>query len=181
MIVGAQVVEQSGSTLSEWAAVGSAVAAALAAAASWRSVALVRAGVLPDLHGVALANQQTGNIDITIRNTGGGIAKAVHVMAVIGGDGIVGPISDGFLRPGEGFHITTPIPQGVPDVAVVLFCRDANEVLRAWSAHGGRKVYRSTILRRKRYPDNDVIFNDLYPNVDLRQVRTHAYEVTPRS
>jgi hypothetical protein len=60
-----------------------------------------------------------------------------------------------------------------------MYCRDQDMVLRAWSAQGGRKVYRSRIFRRRTYPANNVIFNDFYPEVDLPRITEYPVKLVP--
>jgi hypothetical protein len=165
-------------SVTEWAPVATAVAAAGAALASWRAVILTTRAILPDVQAQLLANVVTGCFDVVIRNSGGGIVKGLHFMLVADRDGAVGPVHDGFLGPGEGFHVETTAPtRGRRDARLVIFYRDANEVLRAWSHHGQRKAFRSRLLRRKQYPNNDRIFGAFYPNVTLHGVGEYAYTV----
>jgi hypothetical protein len=91
-------------------------------------------------------------------------------MLAAGTDGFVTTIGDGFLRPGEGVYVASPMRSRTREATVVMYCRDQDMVLRAWSAQGGRKVYRSRILRRRSYPANDEIFNDFYPDMDFGQI-----------
>lgn len=131
----------------------------------------------PRLQGYGLVRD--GRTWATVRNTGGTAAEAAHIMLVAGSDGFVTTIGDGFLRPGEGLYVASPILSVTREADVVMYCRDQDMVLRAWSAQGGRKVYRSRIFRRRTYPANNVIFNDFYPSVDLKQITEYPVKLVP--
>lgn len=160
-------------TVADWTAVASAAGAAIAAGAAWRSVALAERRLLPHLHVQPVRDLATGRIGVSLRNEGGGVGKAARLVMVIGNDGIIGLPGDGFLRPGEGYHFRTDISNFDDNAMVIAYCRDGNEVLHAWSSHGGRKVYRSLLARRKRYPELKAIFADFYPETTLDAVSWH--------
>lgn len=100
-------------------------------------------------------------------------------MLLVGNDGFVANVGDGFLRPGEGVRIFSPIASDEPEVRLVMICRDSRITLRAWSSHGGERTYRTRFRRRKHYPANNVIFNDFYPGVDLRMIVEHEVILEP--
>jgi hypothetical protein len=155
------------SAVVEFAAVAGAIAAAVAALASWRSVALNTRRSLPRMQGYLLRDGD-GRVQAVVRNSGGGLGEGTHVMAVIGAYGFVATIGDGFLAPGDGARVLTPIQSDEAIGKVVMFCRDTDMTLRSWSSDGGKRVYRSRVLRRRNYPDNNVIFNDHFPGTNLR-------------
>jgi hypothetical protein len=158
--------------LGDWTAAGGASAAAVAAIASWRAVHLTQVRLQPRLQGSALRHAD-GTIGAVVRNTGGSAAEGVHVMLVIGNSGFVATIGDGFLLPGEGARVESPIRSDARKAELVMFCRDRDMTLRAWSSQGNESQYRKRITRRRWYPDNNVIFNDLVPGIDLRSVREY--------
>jgi hypothetical protein len=107
------------------------------------------------------------------------MAIGSNAMLVIDGNGFASTIGDGYLAPGEGVRIRSPIRSPAAVGRLVVFCRDDDLVLRSWSNEGGRKVYRSRWLRRKHYPNNNVIFNDLFPGVDLTAVEEYPVVLEP--
>jgi hypothetical protein len=159
-------------SIADWAAVGSAAAAALAAIAAWRAVVLAGRRSLPRLQGYGLQNSE-GRIGAVVRNSCGGTAEACHVMLTIhGGAGFATSIGAGFLGPGEGVRVWSPIQiesGALLEAKVVTFCRDSNMILRAWSSDGGRRVYRN-LLGRRSYPSNDQIYGDFFPEVNLGEL-----------
>ena len=165
--------------VSDWGALASAVAAATAAAAAWRSVALSVRRSLPELHAQGLRNGQTGKLEVTVTNTGGGVAKGTVVIAMSGTESAGGHLGDGFVAPGEAFRVRTnlDVPTDDPDVPIVVYCLDGENVLRAWASHGQKKVYRSPLSRRKRYPGHERTFRDLYPNARVTELPQHGIHV----
>jgi hypothetical protein len=70
----------------------------------------------------------------------------------------------------------SPIRSQANRVDLVMFCRDRDMTLHAWSSYGKERAYRNRITRRRSYPNNNVIFNDLVSGVDLKAV--NEYPVT---
>jgi hypothetical protein len=155
-VVRALVEKSHDSSLTTWAPVASAVIAALAALASWRSVcqarAIWRTGLLPDLHGSVVPGPHRWGI--VVENTGGGLARVAAYALVADNqfdDGLLA--KSGFVRPGEGVTVTTAIPvSGSTDVASIeaaLFCEDTTGLLHVWSLDHEHHIFRPNGLFRR--------------------------------
>jgi hypothetical protein len=139
--------------VSNWAAVGTAVAIAIAALAalassaasiaSWRSVNQANKRWLterkPHLEMIVLDDLQSRQVSVQVYNTGGGLARDVLVALVEGNQYILSYTPGGVLVPGSGVDMQTPfVRKGRSLGAVVGFVSgvDISGTVRAWSADG---------------------------------------------
>lgn len=142
-------IDVSGADLRTWAPVVSAIAAALAATASWRSVRQARRAwersLLPQIEFGGYANPEQGEIIVTLTNVGSGTGSNVWVRAIVGDYTFHGLVDDNqrhFLRPGEGYrlvaHTDTPLPVPPPLLTMAVACDDVNGDRRFF---GGRQTF----------------------------------------
>lgn len=168
-------------TLGDWAAVAGAVFTAAAAGAALLTTRqgrqLIESAERPMLEAQVLADPGTRMLRLAIINTGRGVARgtnfAVHALGHVT-DNVVG---DGYVGPGERFHVTTdigplPTPAGqmradLADLGVLVVYRDA-EAFAHYRTHTGKHyVPRTLIRRRPKYPDRVAVFKKLYPHIPI--------------
>jgi hypothetical protein len=134
-------------TLAEGAQVAGTAFAALAAGASWASVAqtrkLMRESTQPELHVQTLhvgpqRSSAGKHLALVIYNAGSGIAKQTGFCFVSGGQLCEGFVGSGFLRSNETAHIGTDLSAG-PTHGVV-FCITRENEAHVWNVEGGRKT-----------------------------------------
>jgi archaellum component FlaF (FlaF/FlaG flagellin family) len=163
----------------EWLQVAGAAISLVAALASWAAVAqarkIWRSRLLPELHAqeVSILGRNHGDPNRTrfaVHNSGGALAIAAGFGFVSNGIYVRGLFSDGFVRPGETFHVTTEIEPGESDAQGVIFCRDADKTLYAWSLRHEAKLWKKRRLRfwRRIPSDWTEIFAEFYSDVDIR-------------
>jgi hypothetical protein len=163
----------------EWAAVGSAIAAALAATASWAAVWQTRkfwsVEHAPDLQLIALVEHDSRQIILQVHSAGGGFARDVVVLLVEGDQYVVAYGSpNGVLLPGRGVQMETPLlkepPLSAPLVGVVIGA-DISGTTHAWAASGAvhRRWTRDDL--RKKAMSNIDIFHAVVPGVNLNELK----------
>jgi hypothetical protein len=147
-------------------------AAAVAALASWASVAQSsrwqKRERQPELSIDLSQNLDTNQIQIRVTNTGGGIAKGVNFWALEGSMICAGGLPPhATLAPGAGVTLSTSlIPvKGSRNVRAVVMCR-GGDYMHAWTAAG---IHRKWPLRTLGFDRKAPSFNDqvreLYPDV----------------
>ena len=145
------------------AAVGSAIFAAMAAGASWRSVRQQRhqseAERLPELHLKVSREIQTGQLTIFIANAGGGLARSVSFCIVEEPYVCFGDLPpSGMLRPGETATLSTSLTSSSALTVGIVDCRDQTGRLHVWDAGDH---YRSWVDP----PGGRAVFEAFYPGL----------------
>jgi hypothetical protein len=155
-------------SLPTWLLLGSTIAAAGAAIASWLAVAqtrkLSRESRSPDLVMTASfisAGERRPHMGVTIVNGGGGIAR--HVSFIIATSEEVGrrPVANGILLPGEVASFGSQMDAD-PDHRAVAFARGPNGDF-VWNLDGEKRK----IKRGKTLPSYEAIFEVFYPKISL--------------
>jgi hypothetical protein len=159
----------------DWTTLGGVALAAIAALASWASVALGararRASLMPELVAQPIQPEGRERTDFLIHNGGGGLARGCGFVFVVGNDYAMGHVSGGFLRPGERAYVATLIPPGPPggraDGAVI--CRDWRGNSWVWNLRDDpRKKLRSRRAgKRKGYLSAKEWLAAVHPEIDL--------------
>jgi hypothetical protein len=148
--------------------VGSTVAAAAAAIASWFAIGqsrkLNQETRSPDLVVTASfinAGQRKPHMGVTIVNAGGGIAR--HVSFIIATSRQVArcPVASGILLPGEVANFGSDMDADSEHRAVV-YARGPDGDF-AWNLDGEKRE----IERRRTLPSSETIFKAFYPDIDL--------------
>jgi hypothetical protein len=157
------------SVLGDWSAFGGATGSAVAATAAWaaarQSREQTRAASTPHLLLQVLNNAQTGCLDVAVENAGGGIASGCSIWISTPRGHAAAVIGNGFLRPGQGAHISTDIPashERLPSrEGAIVGCRDLESFRHYWSNYDRHKIYR-TWRRQPVYPGPEQAFRDLH-------------------
>ena len=168
----------------EWGPVAASIFAALAASASWAAVAQARRewrrSQQPHLHAQATHAKADDRIDLSIANSGPGIARGVGFALVMGDSYVSGyprtPLP-GFLTAGDKTLIRTDLPTDAgPDAKGVASCEDSLGNLHGWNLKGEHKLWRrkTRILQRTRHWElsGEDILCEFYPELDLEQLRS---------
>jgi hypothetical protein len=168
-------------TVTEWTSIGSAVFTAAAAGGALLTARqgrqAIEAADRPLLEVQVLAEPTSRNLMLSIINTGTGVARgsnfAVHALGHATDD----VLADGYMRPGERFHIFTsigplPAPAGVlrhdvEDLAAMVVYRDAEGFAHYRTHRGDHYTPRTWLRHRPRYPDRSTIFRRLFPAIDI--------------
>jgi hypothetical protein len=159
---------------SEWTSVVGILFAALAAAASWRSVAislaLQRAARVPQVSGAVLHGVPSGRLTLTFANAGPVLAVQVVYMLVAEGVKRGGIVGEGHLAVGEKitFDPNVPVSASVTGPAHLVWgWRDLDDnVYFKASDWTGRRFSRRAYLRRE---DTSLggMFREMYPDVPM--------------
>lgn len=162
----------------DWAALGSAVAAALAASASWASVQQTRKlwsiERAPELELIAIVEHCSGRIVLQLHNAGGGFARDVAVLLVEGNHYVIAyaPPS-GVLLPGRGVRMQTPLVKKSPPnerLVGVVIGADVSGTTHAWSASGLVHQRWTRKALGKKAMSNIDIFHAVAPEVNLHDL-----------
>lgn len=155
-----------GATATEWAAVSSAIAAAIAALASLASVRQSRRAWIaertPELHMQAIAAADTRKVWLEVHNAGGGLAREIFFYFVEGEKVVAGHLPpNGMLAAGAGVRLSTElIKHGELTGRMIgaVVCADSGRNIHAWSATGANyKRWTSRSLKRHGVSNNDAV------------------------
>jgi len=171
----------------EWAAVGSAGFAAIAACASWASVWQNRrdriAARTPDLHIEVQRMLGSGIIRLHVSNHGGA-AKKVRFLVIEGGDVAYGhPAPTATFQSGESRLIETGLSaSGQKTVrGFVAYCDMSGQRYYACTVSGGKMSFRLKGWRRDRKISDQVLAKKLYPDFDVSNMTPQEYDTIERS
>jgi hypothetical protein len=167
------------SMLPVYAPVATSAFAAIAAGASWATVAQNRKerelAQAPDLS-IRLSLKH-GSLILRVHNVGGGPATGVNYLLILGADITWDVVSNGYLGPGEDtqfFRTSMPASRTLAgtEYVCVVTARDSHGVLRAWSQNPGQRVvFKPSLFRGEATPSKQEIVATLFPGVVLEGKR----------
>jgi len=164
--------------LADYAQIGGAAFAAIAAGAAWRTALLsqrqLEAASSPFVEVQVMANPEDSFLLLSIVNSGSGLARGVN-FAIYAMDMVTdGHVGDGFMQPGDKIHVVTRIgPLPVPanfhrgDVGVMVAYRDASGAAHYRTHDGRHRSPKSRIRKRPLYPNRTTVFDELFPKIAL--------------
>lgn len=166
-----------GAGLRDWAALGSAVMAAIAALAAWASVVQSRrlqlASVRPYLNG-QLIQVGSGPINFAVQNAGAGPARGPGFCIIVGEEyvrGYAGPNMGGFFKPGDSRTVKTDFSGGQATEPIgVLCCWDTAGNFHVFDlATGKMRTWKRPRWWRRKLPSQrpEDALASMHPEVDL--------------
>ena len=165
--------------LGDWAAVAGAAFTAAAAFAAWLTARqgrqLIEDAERPRLDVQVLVGfDEMRRLRLAVVNTGRGTARGARYLVHALGQVVEGAPDDGFVRGGERIHVRTDIPvphamvgDAIPDLGVMVSCRDAEGFVHYWTHRGREYVPRTLMRRRPRYPDRTEAFKRFFAEIDV--------------
>lgn len=183
------LVVQEVSAWQEIALVAAPAISAVAAGASWASVAqarkLAREARNPILSvNVIFTPNDDGSktMGAIIRNIGEGAARGVGFVLCRAPYLTAGPVGDTYLLPGEARRIWTAIPrdEAVETHALVL-CRDRESYAHYWTENEDHRVLKTWLRRRPKYAGDAVVaFGEYFPDSNVAHAAEVEYSVLGR-
>lgn len=164
--------------VTSWAVVLSAVAAAVAAGASWASVRQSRrqwhASQVPDLLLDVVVNGATGEANLQVHNGGVVVARRVVACLVEAGQCFLAtPPDHGSIWPGETIQAGTGTrlsdPRGLVKAAVI--CNDPAGNTHGWTVAGNHTTWTRGTLAKKQLSNTDILSELLDVSIQPDQIQ----------
>jgi hypothetical protein len=164
-------------------AVAAPAFAALAAGASWVSVAqsrrVITLGARPNLQvqrvswgqsaATLEADEWAAQAIYVVHNAGGGLAKGTGFVFASGEEYVAGFLEFGFVRSGDTYNVRTAMRTAElqPPTIGVVMCHDVEDRSYVWDLRGGPP--RRFRMREK--PSLADVFHETYPDMNLDSLR----------
>ncbi|HEV2923068.1 MAG TPA: hypothetical protein VGW98_03480 [Solirubrobacteraceae bacterium] len=172
----------------DWATVGTAAFAAVAAGASWASVWQNRRERIAARTPAMALEPQYVEADDEVRLyifSNGGPAREVHFLLVSGAEVVAGiPRPTSLFRSGESRCLKTRLSKpetGTPPPSFIACYDISGKHFYAWSGSGEERVY--TQHRWQREPDvsDEALMKAFYPEVDYSKATKKKFDTSERT